>query len=103
MTKRALLARLTREPITVEPICPLTMYRVALHSDRDPNGGVWLALASIESALLVQDYAAVHAYIEGKAVSLTYRETEILMERLRRLFARNGLPGSLRRKKAYNA
>jgi hypothetical protein len=60
MTKRDLLARLTSEPVTVEPICPLTMYRIALHSDPDPNGGVWLALASIENALVVQDYAAVH-------------------------------------------
>lgn len=102
MTKRELLHRLTHDPIVVEPVCPLTYYRVALFDDPDPNGGVWLALASIGRMLVVENYADVHAHVDGKTVRLTSRETELLMARLRRLFTLNG-PGRRGQKKAYKA
>jgi hypothetical protein len=92
MTKRELVARLTREPIVVQQIAKLTHYRVALHGDRDRSRGVWLGLAHVAGALLVEDYAGVEAHVDGKIVRLTYRETEAIMSRLRRLFRRGGLP-----------
>lgn len=36
---------------------------------------------------MVQDYAMVHVHIDGKDVKLSYRETERIAARLRRLFA----------------
>lgn len=90
MTKRELLAQLTSEPILVEPVQPLTYYRIAPHSETDPNAGVWVALASIGGTLVVQDYHQVHAVIGGRVVRLTYRETEAVVARLRRLFGKNG-------------
>jgi hypothetical protein len=100
MTKRELIHRLTHDPIVVEPICPLTFYRVALCDDPDPNGGVWLALASIGRMLVVEDYRAVHAHVGGKTVRLTNRETALLMARLRRLFTHGGPPRSTARGRA---
>lgn len=92
LTKRQLVARLVRGPIQVEPVSALTRYRIAPHGEPDPNAGVWLALAPAGGTLIVQDYAQVHATINGSDVRLTYRETEAIMARLRRLFARGALP-----------
>lgn len=92
MTKRELLDRLKREPIVIEPVCPLTYYRVALRSDPDPNGGVWLALAPVAGTLVVEDYEQVRAVTGGREFALTYRETEQLLARLTRLFSRGRLP-----------
>lgn len=92
LTKRQLVARLVRGPIQVEPVSALTYYRIAPHGEPDPNAGVWLALAPAGGTLIVQDYARVHATINGSDVRLTYRETEAIMARLRRLFARGALP-----------
>ncbi|MDP9190686.1 MAG: hypothetical protein M3P06_03180 [Acidobacteriota bacterium] len=90
-TKRQLVARLVRGPIQVEPVSALA-YRIAPYGEPDPNAGVWLALAPAGRTLIVQDYAQVHATINGSDVPLTYRETEAIMARLRRLFARSALP-----------
>jgi hypothetical protein len=92
MTKRALLALLEHGPVAVQPICGLTLYRVAPHDDRDPNGGVWIALASIRGTLVVQDYVQVHAHLDGHDVPLTPRETERVAALLRRRFAQGTLP-----------
>lgn len=92
MTKRELVARLTREPIVVQQIAKLAHYRVALHNEADSSSGVWLGLAQVAGALLVEDYAEVEAHIDGKIVRLTYRETEAIVSRLRTLFRRGGLP-----------
>ncbi|MEO8035756.1 MAG: hypothetical protein ABI837_15070 [Acidobacteriota bacterium] len=100
MTKRELIERLTHDPIVVEPISPLTYYRVALCNDPDPNGGVWLALASIGGMLVVEDYAAVHAHLDGKTVRLTNRDTDQLIARLRRLFTPGGAPRPTARERA---
>jgi hypothetical protein len=92
MTKHQLLARLVRDPIRVEAIRELTCYRVAPHGEHDPNAGVYLCLAPIGGELVVLDYAMVYAHIEGKDVKLSYRETERIAARLRRLFALGELP-----------
>lgn len=42
MTKQELVARLTRDPVVVQQIAKLAHYRIALHDDPDPSGGVWL-------------------------------------------------------------
>lgn len=90
--KRQLVARLVRGPIQVEPVGALAYYRIAPYGEPDPTAGVWLALAPAGRTLIVQDYAQVHATINGSDVPLTYRETEAIMARLRRLFARSALP-----------
>lgn len=92
MTKQELVARLTRDPIVVQQIAKLAHYRVALHGDPDPSGGVWLGLARVAGTLLVEDYAQVYAHMNGKVVLLTYRETEAVVSRLRKLLIRGGLP-----------
>lgn len=94
MTKRELIDRLARDPIAVEPVCQLTYYRVALHDDPDPNGGVWLTLASIGGTLVVEDYEQVRASLGGRMFALTYQDTERVVSRLRRLFSRGELPTS---------
>jgi hypothetical protein len=92
MTKHQFLARLVRAPIQVEAISKLMCYRVAPHGERDPNAGVYLCLAPIGGELVVLDYAMVHAHIDGQDVKLSYRETERIAARLRRLFALGELP-----------
>lgn len=92
MTKRELLARLARDPIVVQQVARLAHYRIALHDDPDPTRGVWLGLASAAGTLLVDDYALVYAWIDGKEVRLTHRETDAVVSRLRALFVRGGLP-----------
>lgn len=86
MTKRELVARLVRDPILIEPVGMVTCYRVALHDDPDPSGGVWIALAPIAGTLLLDEYRHVHARVSGKVIRLTSRETEAVVSRLRRLF-----------------
>jgi hypothetical protein len=92
MTKREFLDRLMREPIVIEPICPVTYYRVALHDDPDPNGGVWLGLAAIGGTLVIDDYKQVRAAVGDRMFVLTYRETERILSRLRQLFTRGQFP-----------
>jgi hypothetical protein len=91
MTKRELVARLIHDPIVVEQIAKLGHYRIAVHNDPDPHGGVWLGLAPVGGTLLVEDYANVYARIDGKVVPLTYRETEAVVSRLRRFIVRGAL------------
>lgn len=55
MTKRELLARLVHDPIVIEPLGMAGYHRVALHADRDPKNGVWIALASSTSTPVVRD------------------------------------------------
>jgi hypothetical protein len=94
MTKRELLARLTREPIMVQQVAKLARYRVALHDDPHPTRGVWLDLASLAGTLLVGDYAQVYAHLGGKRARLTHPETEAIVSRLRALVVRGGLPNT---------
>lgn len=91
MTKRELLARLARDPIVIEPVAKLTYYRIALHGDADTNG-VWIGLEPVAGTLLVEDYGQVYAGVNGKTVKLTPREVEVIVSRLRRIFARGGEP-----------
>jgi len=85
MTKRELVARLVRDPILIEPVGTVTCYRIALQDDPDPNGGVWLALAPMVGTLATQDYRHALARLDGRAIRLTHRETELLIGRLRGL------------------
>ena len=92
MTKQELVTRLTRDPIVVQQIAKLAHYRIALHDDPDASGGVWLGLARVAGTLLVEDYGQVYARVNGKVVHLTYRETEAIVSRLRKLLRRGGSP-----------
>jgi hypothetical protein len=92
MTKRELIARLTREPIVVEQVAKLAQYRISLHDAPERHASVWLGLARVAGTLLVEDYASVYARINGRVVRLTHRETETVMSRLRNVLARGGVP-----------
>ena len=92
MTKQELVTRLTRDPIAVQQIAKLAYYRIALHDDPDPSGGVWIGLERVAGTLLVDDYEQVYARVNGKVVRLTYRETEAVISRLSKLLIRGGLP-----------
>lgn len=92
MTKQQLIARLTREPIVVQQIATLARYRISLHGDRDRSGGVWLGLVRVAGPLLVEDYAEVHARVNGRVVFLAEHETDVIVSRLRRFFVRGGHP-----------
>jgi hypothetical protein len=92
MTKRELVARLTREPIVVEQVAKLAQYRISLHDAPERNASVWLGLARVTGTLLVEDYACVYARINGRVVRLTYRETEAVVSRLRKVLARGSVP-----------
>ena len=96
MTKRELVARLTRDPIVVQQVAKVAYYRIALHDDPDQSGGVWLGLAPVTGTLVVEDYAHVHARVNGRVVHLTYRETEAIVSRLRSFFMRGGTPATRR-------
>ncbi|MEK6373207.1 MAG: hypothetical protein AABO58_10970 [Acidobacteriota bacterium] len=96
MTKAELVERLSRDPIVIEPIAKLAYYRIALHGDADPASGVIMALAPVSGTLLVDDYEHVYARVGGKTMRLTYRETELIAARLRRIFRRGGVPSGKR-------
>ncbi|HYK01055.1 MAG TPA: hypothetical protein VE974_04815 [Thermoanaerobaculia bacterium] len=91
MTKQELVTRLTRDPITVQQIATLAYYRIALHDDPDPSGGVWIGLERIAGPLLVDDYEQVYARVNGKVVRLRCHETEAVVSRLQQFFMRGGL------------
>ena len=74
-TKAALLARIRRGPASVEVVLTATTYRVDIHGDPDPNGGVWISLGP-EGKYIVADYAAVHARVGGREIRLTRAETD---------------------------
>lgn len=90
MTKRELVARLSHDPIVIERVSNLSYYRIAPHGDPDPTSGVWIALAPVAGAPLAEDHRQVYARMNGRRVRLTYRETEEVVARLRRLFVRGG-------------
>jgi hypothetical protein len=92
MTKHELVARLARDPIVIEQVANLTCYRVALHGARNAKNAVLIGLTPVAGALLVEDYGQVYARVNGKAVKLTPREAEVIVSRLRRIFARGGAP-----------
>lgn len=96
MTKRELVDRLSRDPICIEPQVAATHCWVTLDADRGGDTGVWVALAPVAGTLLVGSYETVFAAIDGERVQLSYRETERIVSRLRRLFASGAmsLPGA---------
>lgn len=87
MTKQELLARLLHEPILIEPLATAGYHRIALHADRDPKNGVWIALASSSSTQVVRDRGAAYACLGGRHRRLTDQEVEGIVSRLRGFFA----------------
>jgi hypothetical protein len=92
MTKHEFVARLAHDPILVEQVANLTYYRVALHGARDAKNAVLIGLAPVAGTLLVEDYDQVYARVNGKMVKLSPRDVEVIVSRLRRVFARGGDP-----------
>lgn len=102
MTKHELLARLARDPIVIEQVANLTYYRIALHCPRDAKNAVLIGLTPVAGALLVEDYGQVYARVNGKTVKLAPLEVEVIVSRLRRIFARGGEPRTAGRGHAPN-
>lgn len=102
MTKRELLARLARDPIVIERAANLSYYRIALHFARDSKDAILIGLTPVAGALLVEDYGQVYARVNGKRVKLAPLEVEVIVSRLRRIFARGGEPRTAGREHAPN-
>jgi hypothetical protein len=85
MTKRELLARLVHEPIVIEPL-GAGYHRIALHADRDPRNGVWIALVSSTGTAVVEDRRASYVSVDGRRMRMTGRELESVIARLRLFF-----------------
>jgi hypothetical protein len=102
MTKHELLARLARDPIVIEQVANLTYYRIALHFARDAKNAILIGLTPVAGALLVEDYGQVYARVNGKIVKLAPLEVEVIVSRLRRIFARGAEPRTAGRGRAAN-
>src|SRR5262249_50560810 len=85
MTKRALLARLLKGPIAIEPVADVRWYRVSIPGDPSPQRGVLIALVP-EYGYILEAYDADHAHLhlDGKEYRLTMREADAIAARLRR-------------------
>jgi hypothetical protein len=101
-TKAELLEHIARGPAAVQAVYATTMFRVSVPADNDPNGGVWISL-SADGRYIVEDYARVVAWVGGREVRLTQRESnEIvrLIARTMRLRARPWHTGAKHRRRS---
>ena len=96
-TKSELLEHIIRGPAAVQQVYSTTKYRVSVPADDDPNGGVWISL-SADGRYIVEDYARVVAWVGGREMRLTQRETNEIVRLIARTMRLRARPASLGRK-----
>jgi hypothetical protein len=90
-TKKELLARIWRGPVSVHAVDAGTKYRVAVPEDPDPNGGVWISLSSAYE-LTVENGGHVYARVEGRDVHLTRAEASRIARFVATCMRRRAIP-----------
>jgi hypothetical protein len=97
-TKAELLEHITRGPAAVQQVYSTTRYRVSVPADDDPNGGVWISL-SADGRYIVEDYARVFAWVGGRELRLTQRESDEIVRLIARAMRLRARPWRLQRRR----
>jgi hypothetical protein len=90
-TKKELLARIWRGPVSVHAVDAGTTYRVAVPEDPDPKGGVWISL-SPDYELTVENGGDAYARADGFEVRLTHAEATRIARFVTTCMHRRALP-----------